>query len=167
LWWPPDQQGRRLVRSFTLWADSPYNAYLVACCLWCRPATGGGAEAAFLYGPDRRVAYRISDAAWTCSNIPAETIARVVATVADRETTDPLPDTPRTSAMQEQRIEGTLTYTGTSAEISTCLKAHADSREVSMDAPSAFELRKAADEVEKGARTERAESDMMPVLSLG
>ena len=154
LWWTPDQYGRRRVRTFVAWADAPYNAYLVACCLWSTKATGAGAEAAFLYGPDRRVAYRINDAAWTCSNIPAETIARAVATVADRETTDPLPDTPRTSAMQAERVDGTLTYTGTGEEISARLREHADHREASMDAPGAYAMRTAAEEVERGERIE-------------
>lgn len=154
LWWAPDQNGRRLIRTFVAWAADPYNAYLTACCLWSTKATGAGAEAAFLYGPDRRVAYRVNDAAWTCSNIPAETIARAVATVADRETTDPLPDTPRTSAMQAERIEGILTYTGTGEEISACLREHADRREASMDAPGAYAMRTAAEEIARGVRIE-------------
>lgn len=154
LWWPRDQSGRRRVRSFVAWTDDPYDAYLVACCLWSTKATGAGAEAAFLYGPDRGVAYRINDAAWTCSNIPAETIARAVATGADRDTTDPLSDTLRTSAMQEERVEGTLTYTGTGEEITACLREHADRREASMDAPGAYAMRTAAVEIERGERGE-------------
>ena len=95
LWWPPDHHGRRHIRSFIAWADDPFNAYLLACCLWSTKVTGAGAEAAFLYGPDRRVAYRINAAAWTCSCLPPETIARAVVTAADHDTTDPLPDSPR------------------------------------------------------------------------
>jgi hypothetical protein len=154
LWWTPDESGRRLVRSFVIWADRPYDAYLIACCLWSTKATGAGAEAAFLYGPDRRVAYRINAAAWTCSNIPAKTIAGAVATVADRNTTDPLPDTPRTSAMKPERIDGTLTYIGTSEEIAACPREHADGREASMDAPGAYAMRMAAEQIESGECTE-------------
>lgn len=154
LWWPIDEHSHRLVRTFVAWADDPFNAYLIACCLWATALTGGGAEAAFLYSPDRRVAYRITAAAWTCSQIPAETIARVAATAADRYSTDSLPDTLRTSAMHEERVGGVLTYTGTSAEISACLKADADSREASMDAPAAFYMRNAAEQIEVGLRSE-------------
>lgn len=154
LWWPPDHHGRRHIRSFVAQADEPFNAYLMACCLWSTKATGAGAEAAFLYGPDRRVAYRISAAAWTCSRFSAQDITRVVATAADRDTTDPLPDTPRTSAMREERIDGVLTYTGTSTEIAECLTTHAASREASMDVSAAFNMRKAAEEIENGSRTE-------------
>jgi hypothetical protein len=154
LWWTPDESGRRLVRSFVVWADRPYDAYLIACCLWSDKTTGAGAEAAFLYGPDRRVAYRINDAAWTCSNVPAKTIARAVATVADRNTTDQLPDTPRTSAMKPERIDGILTYTGTSEEIAACLREHADGREASMDAPGAYAMRTAAEQIESGESTD-------------
>jgi hypothetical protein len=154
LWWAPDQNGRRLIRTFVAWAADPYSAYLTACCLWSTKATGGGAEAAYLYVPDRSIAYRINDAAWrTCSNISAETIARAAATVADRISTDCLPDA-RTSAMQEERIKGTLTYTGTGEEISACLREHADRRQASMDAPGAYAMRTAAEEIARGVRIE-------------
>lgn len=153
LWWPPDSQGRRLVRSFVARADAPHDAYLIACCLWSTKATGAGAVAAFLYGPDQSIAYRINDAAWTCSHVPAEAIARAVATTADRYTTDSLPDA-RTSAMQEERIEGTLTYTGTAAEIGECLRKHADGRDASMDPRGASAMRAAAEEIEGGRLAE-------------
>ena len=153
LWWTPDQDDRRLVRSFVVWADDPYNAYLIACCLWSSSATGAGAEAAFLYGPDRRVAYRISDAAWTCSNVPAQTMAQAVATATDRFTTDSLPDA-RTSAMQEERIDGILTYIGTTAETGERLRNHSDGRDAPMDPRGASALRTAAEEIESGRLTE-------------
>jgi len=92
LWWPPDEAGYRRIRSFLGFVNDPFDAYLIACCLWSTRSTGGGAQAAFLYGPDRHTAYRINETAKTCSQIPADTIARVVATAADRDTTDPLPD---------------------------------------------------------------------------
>lgn len=118
LWWAPDQDGRRLVRSFVAWIDSPYNAYLIACCLWSTASTGAHAEAAFLYGPDRRVAYQIKAAAWTCSNVPAETIARALATASDRFSTRPLPDA-RTSALQEERLDRSLTRSSANEVIIT------------------------------------------------
>lgn len=152
LWWPADLDGRRHVRSFVVCAEAPYTAYLIACCLWSTRATGGGAEAAFLYGPDRRVAYRINAAASTCSHLPAETVARAVATTADRFGTDLLPDA-RTSAMQEGHIEGILTYAGTGEEATACLREHADGRSASMDAPGPHAMREAADEIERGERT--------------
>ncbi|WP_194921591.1 hypothetical protein [Catenulispora rubra] len=154
LWWSADSHGRRHIRSFVVWADDPYDAYLLACCLWSSKATGAGAVAAFLYGPDRRIAYRINAAAWTCAHVSAETVARVVVTSTDCVSAEPLPDTPRTCAMHEQRVDGVLTYTGTSEEISVCLREHADGREASMDAPAAYAMREAAGEIERGARTE-------------
>lgn len=154
LWWPPDQDGNRHVRSFLVWADDPYNAYLIACCLWSTADTGAGAVTAFLYGPDRSIAYQIHTAAWTCSHISAETIARVVATIDDHYTTDPLPDDPRTSAMRTERVDGKLTFTGTREEISACLWEHADDREASMDASTALAMRNAAEHIENGSATE-------------
>jgi len=154
LWWPPDQDGYRHVRSFVVWADDPYVAYLTSCCLWGSAATGAGAEAAFLYGPDRRTAYRINAAAWTCLQIPAETIARVVATVADRDTTDPPPDDPRKCAMREERVDGILTYTGTREEIAKLLRKHADDRDASADYFAAAEMRQAAGDIERGLRND-------------
>jgi len=152
LWWPPDQDGYRHVRSFVVWADDPYDAYLTACCLWGSAATGAGAKAAFLYGPDRHIAYRINAAAWTCLQIPAEAIARVVATVADRDTTDPLPDDPRKSAMHEERVNGILTYTGTREEIAELLRKHAEDRDNNADYFAAAEMRQAAGDIERGLR---------------
>lgn len=95
LWWPPDDAGDRRVRSFLGFVGTPLDAYLVACCLWSTRSTGEGAQAAFLYGPERRTAYRINEIAKTCSQIPAESAIRFAATAADRDTTDPLPDSPR------------------------------------------------------------------------
>jgi hypothetical protein len=154
LWWPVDLDGYRHVRSFQVWAQDPYRAYLIACCLWSTAATGTGAEAAFLYGPDRRIAYRITAAAWTCSHIPAATIARAVATVGDRDTTDPLPDDLRTSAMREEPIDGRLTYTGTREEIAELLRKHADDRDANADYFVAAEMRQAAGDIERGVRGE-------------
>ncbi|ACU72889.1 hypothetical protein Caci_4021 [Catenulispora acidiphila DSM 44928] len=154
LWWPTDQHGRRRVRSFAVLAEDPFNAYLIACCLWSTKATGAGAEAAFLYGADRRSAYRISAAAWTCSQIPAETIAQAAATIADRVSTAPLPGIRRTSAVREERIDGRQNFTGTREEIGKCLREQADDREVSMDINAAFSLPIAGDRIETGSCTE-------------
>ncbi|MBS2548353.1 hypothetical protein KGQ19_15920 [Catenulispora sp. NL8] len=106
LWWPPDQDGYRHVRSFLVWADAPYYAYRIACCLWSTAATGAGAEAAYLYGPDRRTAYRVNNFAKTCSQIPESYVAAIAATAADRDTTDPLPDSPQPAAavLEEERV---------------------------------------------------------------
>jgi hypothetical protein len=154
LWWQADQDGYRHVRSFEVWAEDPHSAYLIACCLWSTAATGAGAEAAFLYGPDRRIAYRINAAAWTCSHIPATTIKRAVATVTDRDTTDPLPDDMRTSAMHEERVDGILTYTGTRKEIAELLRKHAEDRDASADYFAAAEMRQAAGDIERGMRSD-------------
>lgn len=154
LWWPPEVAGLRHVRTFGMWATDPFDAYQIACCLWSTKATGAGAEAAYLYGPDRRVAYRISAAAWACSQIPSETIARVVATVTDRDCADPLPDAPRTSAMREERINGMLTWTGDRSEITTLLREHAEARNASADYFTAAALNQAANEIESCTRSE-------------
>ncbi|OLE22066.1 MAG: hypothetical protein AUG49_20330 [Catenulispora sp. 13_1_20CM_3_70_7] len=154
LWWPLDEAGYRQVRSFLGFVNDPFDAYLIACCLWSTRSTGGGAQAAFLYGPDRRTAYRITETARTCSQIPTEMIARVVATAADRDTTDPLPDElPRGCArVRQERIDGTLTYTGSASEITEVMREHADARESSFDPIQARALRLAADEFEGGIR---------------
>lgn len=56
--------------------------------------------------------------------------------------------------MREERVSGTLTYTGTSVEIAECLMEHADSGAASPDAAAALEMRRAAMEVKNGERTE-------------
>lgn len=155
LWWPPDKHCLRHVRAFAARADDPYSAYLLACCLWSREATGTGAEAAYLYGPNRSVAYRISEATWTCSNILTEPIARAVTSVADFVSTNPLPDSPRTaSAMQTERVDGRLTFAGTHEEISAHLREHADARGFSVDVSTAYAMRNAAARIEDGNSTE-------------
>ncbi|MBS2548354.1 hypothetical protein KGQ19_15925 [Catenulispora sp. NL8] len=51
--------------------------------------------------------------------------------------------------MREERIAGTLTYTGTAEEIVALLRGHADLRDGSADFFSAADMRRGADEIEK------------------
>lgn len=106
LWWPADASGYRKVRRFRGLFCDPYRAYLAACCLWATHETGYGAIAAYLYGPDHRTVYRINEFAKTCSAIPEGFVAGIAATAADRDTTDPLPDSPWPVAAvpEEERV---------------------------------------------------------------
>ncbi|GAA2028905.1 hypothetical protein GCM10009839_30260 [Catenulispora yoronensis] len=151
LWWARDEQGYRRVRSFLGYVADPCEAYQVACCLWSTCTTGAGATAAFLYGPDRQVVFRIQEAAKTCSQTPADAVLRFTATANDRDTTDLPPDHHvRSSAVHDERINRVLTYAGSRTEIVERLREHAEQMEKSRDPLRAMAMRRAADQIEAG-----------------
>jgi hypothetical protein len=56
--------------------------------------------------------------------------------------------------VNEERVAGTYTYTGTREEIVALLREHAAQRDASADYFSAADMGRAADEIERGLRTE-------------